>query len=174
MTIFLPFPPSVNSYWRSPTRGALAGRHLISARGRQYRIDAMRAINQQLNSKIKTITKNVSIDVVLFQPNNIRRDLDNFLKAPLDALTHARVWEDDNQVKKIMLSWGENTKNGEMKMQMKHSRQQVPSLLRPKEVCMNTSVQSISTHSTPRLLEPSTWREKQLLAKSGKHSQTNT
>ena len=33
----LPWPPSVNGYWRHPTTGKLAGRHLISEAGRAYR-----------------------------------------------------------------------------------------------------------------------------------------
>ena len=38
----LPYPPSVNTYWRHPSRGPLAGRHLISQEGRAYR-EAIRA-----------------------------------------------------------------------------------------------------------------------------------
>lgn len=33
----LSWPPSVNKYWRHPTKGKLAGRHLISEEGRRYR-----------------------------------------------------------------------------------------------------------------------------------------
>lgn len=33
MKLVLPFPPSVNAYWRAPNKGHLAGRHLISADG---------------------------------------------------------------------------------------------------------------------------------------------
>ena len=37
----LPWPPSVNHYWRTPHRGPLAGRTMISAEGRTYRSDAL-------------------------------------------------------------------------------------------------------------------------------------
>ena len=31
MKLILPFPPSVNTYWRHPNKGAFAGKSLISA-----------------------------------------------------------------------------------------------------------------------------------------------
>jgi crossover junction endodeoxyribonuclease RusA len=33
MKLVLPFPPSVNTYWRAPNKGPLKGRHLISEKG---------------------------------------------------------------------------------------------------------------------------------------------
>lgn len=30
MKLVLPFPPSVNTYWRAPNKGPLAGRHLLA------------------------------------------------------------------------------------------------------------------------------------------------
>ncbi|HAI1998154.1 TPA: RusA family crossover junction endodeoxyribonuclease [Escherichia coli] len=47
-----------------------------------------------------------SVEIVLFPPDNRIRDLDNYNKALFDALTHAGVWEDDSQVKRMLVEWG--------------------------------------------------------------------
>ncbi len=48
MKLTLPFPPSVNSYWRAPNKGALTGKHLISANGRKYLTNAVADVVEQL------------------------------------------------------------------------------------------------------------------------------
>ncbi len=50
--------------------------------------------------------------LVLCPPDNRSRDLDNYLKAIFDSLTHAGVWEDDSQVKKMAVEWGGTVKPG--------------------------------------------------------------
>lgn len=37
MKLTLPFPPSVNTYWRHPNKGPFAGKSLISVAGRKFR-----------------------------------------------------------------------------------------------------------------------------------------
>lgn len=106
MKLTLPFPPSVNSYWRAPNKGPLAGRHLISADGRIFRSNACAAVIEQLRRIPKPISVELSVSVVLFPPNRARRDLDNYLKALFDALTHSNVWVDDSQIKHMDVSWG--------------------------------------------------------------------
>lgn len=93
MILNLPFPPSVNQYYRSPNKGPLAGRTLISEKGRAYR-DAVRI----LASAGKPIAGRVAVVIEAFMPDNRRRDLDNLTKALLDSLTHAGVWLDDSQI----------------------------------------------------------------------------
>jgi len=112
MKLTLPFPPSVNSYWRAPNKGPLAGRHLISAEGRKFRSEAASAVIEQLRRIPKPMNGELSVNVVLFPPTKHRRDLDNYLKALFDALTHSNVWEDDSQIKHMEVTWGPLTKNG--------------------------------------------------------------
>lgn len=94
--IDLPWPPSVNHYWRTPRTGALAGRTLISEEGRAYR----NAVNTQvtLQRARHHITNRIRVEIEAFMPDRRRRDLDNLPKSVLDSLTHAGVWQDDAQI----------------------------------------------------------------------------
>ncbi len=106
MILTLPFPPSVNGYWRSPNKGPLAGAHLISAKGRRFRTDVLASILEAFHKYPVSLVDDVSISLVLSPPDRARRDLDNYFKALFDALTHAGIWKDDIQVKKITACWG--------------------------------------------------------------------
>ncbi|EFG3327626.1 RusA family crossover junction endodeoxyribonuclease, partial [Escherichia coli] len=106
MKLILPFPPSVNTYWRHPNKGAFAGKSLISAAGRKFQSAACAAIVEQLRRLPKPTSAPASVEIVLFPPDNRSRDLDNYNKALFDALTHAGVWEDDSQVKRMLVEWG--------------------------------------------------------------------
>ncbi|OAT54005.1 RusA family crossover junction endodeoxyribonuclease [Providencia heimbachae] len=108
-TIFLtlPFPPSVNACWRN-----VNGKTLISAAGRKFRANAIAAVYEQLRKIPTAITEPVSVIVKMYPPTRQRRDIDNYLKAPFDALTHAGVWRDDDQVKRVEMEWCEVVKGG--------------------------------------------------------------
>ena len=119
MKLNLPFPPSVNTYWRAPNKGPLAGRHLISENGRKFRSNAAASVIEQLRRLPKPLMGDLSVNVVLFPPNKAPRDLDNYLKALFDAMTHAHVWEDDIQIKHMEVSWGPVQKNGGVSLTIK-------------------------------------------------------
>ncbi|WP_439242418.1 RusA family crossover junction endodeoxyribonuclease [Lonepinella sp. BR2474] len=87
--ITLPYPPSVNTYWRH-TRD---GRHYISEKGK-----AFQASCKQACEPFKLIKGNVSIDILMFPPDKRKRDVDNILKALLDGLTHSGIIEDDSLI----------------------------------------------------------------------------
>lgn len=96
LTITLPYPPSVNRYWRQ-----WQGRTLISAAGRAYRTEAMRAALQVRKTAYDTSRLRVTIEATM--PDRRKRDLDNLPKAVLDALTHAGVWADDEQIDELTI-----------------------------------------------------------------------
>jgi len=114
--LVLPFPPSVNTYWRAPNKGPLAGRHLISAKGRAYQSVACAAIVEQLRRLPKPTSAAAAVEITLFPPDARRRDIDNYNKALFDALTHAGVWKDDSQVKRMLVEWGPVTKKGRVEI----------------------------------------------------------
>ena len=91
-TITIPFPPSVNGYWR-----AVQGRNILSKRGREYRKAAMAAVLSQRFSGMP-LDGRLWVSLDLHPPDRKRRDVDNYSKGSLDALTHAGVWVDDEQI----------------------------------------------------------------------------
>jgi crossover junction endodeoxyribonuclease RusA len=103
LSFTLPYPPSVNTYWRHPSRGPLAGRHLISQEGRDYRTAVCAYVAE---GQTKPVTGPLAVDIEAFFPDRRRRDLDNILKSLLDSLTHAGVWEDDSQITDLRIRKG--------------------------------------------------------------------
>jgi crossover junction endodeoxyribonuclease RusA len=93
----LPFPPSVNHYWRH-----VGNRTLISRTGRAYRQQVLHDV-QQLG--LRVITGPIKLEVIVTRPDRRRRDVDNLLKSLLDALDHAEVYEDDSQIQDLRISW---------------------------------------------------------------------
>lgn len=116
MKLTLPFPPSVNVYWRSPNSGPLKGRTLVSARGRAFQSEVCAAIIEQLRRLPKPSSAPAAVEIVLFPPDARRRDIDNYNKALFDALTHAGIWEDDSQIKRMLVEWGPVTQKGKVEI----------------------------------------------------------
>lgn len=85
---------------------------LISEKGRAFRANAVAAIYEQLRRRPKAITEKVSVVIKMYPPSKRRMDIDNYLKAPFDALTHANIWKDDDQVKHVDMQWCEVVKGG--------------------------------------------------------------
>lgn len=116
MILSLPWPPSVNVYWRH-----VGPKVLISAEGRAYAhkvhdcVLMQRAPRSSLNAT-RRFDSPVSVDIIAYPPNRARHDLDNLPKAILDALTKARVWEDDSLVHDLRIRWGEVRKGGEIQI----------------------------------------------------------
>ena len=98
----LPWPPSVNHYWVH-TRTVT----FISAKGKEYR-KSVSAIVAQNHTVIRV--KPIKVDIIAYRPDRRLRDLDNLLKAPLDALTNAQVWTDDSLIRDLRIRWGEGIK----------------------------------------------------------------
>lgn len=93
ITLELPWPPSVNHYYRH-----VGPRVLISKEGRNYR-DAI-ATRIKL-SGIKKFVGDVELQLQLYPPDNRRRDIDNVLKCVLDTLTIGGLYEDDSLIKRL-------------------------------------------------------------------------
>lgn len=104
-SFILPWPPSVNSYWRHPTKGPLAGRHLISVEGRAYRVAVKHALDEQRFDAMGA--DRLAVDIVVEVPDRRRRDLDNITKGLLDALCEAGLYADDSQIDDLHIIRGQ-------------------------------------------------------------------
>ena len=92
----LPWPPSINHYYRYLNR-----RVVISGKGRDFRNDVFDIIAEM---DIKPITGPVGISIQIAPPDKRRRDIDNIQKPLLDALEHAeKVFENDSQIVSLMI-----------------------------------------------------------------------
>lgn len=105
----LPFPPTVNTYWRS----ARAGRGItvyISDKGKAFRRDVHICVLQARANK--KLSGRLSVEVELYPTDKRARDIDNCLKSLLDALTHAGVYLDDEQIDRLVVTRKEQVKGG--------------------------------------------------------------
>lgn len=103
INVTLPWPPSVNQYWRT-----FRNRMILSAAGREYRKLAVGQVLAQLKTVITLKDKPLRVTIEAWRPDNRRRDLDNLLKAALDALAYAGVYEDDSQIRDLRIYWSEH------------------------------------------------------------------
>lgn len=87
----LPWAPSVNHYWRFTPRGVL-----ISRAGREYREKVGWCVGHARGAFTKA--DRLLMLVLACPPDRRIRNLDNINKAVWDALQHAGVYADDDQI----------------------------------------------------------------------------
>ena len=101
--LHLPFPPTLNSYYKQ----GKGWKQYISLRGKKFRADVEAEVEQQLVGVVDLpFDHKLNVTVVLHMPDKRTRDLDNYMKALLDALTKAGVWEDDSQIDQLAIYRG--------------------------------------------------------------------
>ena len=116
----LPWPPSVNHYWRLGGHGRI----YISEEGRRFR----RSVRVLVSARIKQpLRGRLSLEVYLHGPLRDRRghrlgrrsyDIDNRLKALLDALEHGGAFGDDEQIDAIQLERATRVEGGRTQVYM--------------------------------------------------------
>lgn len=103
-TITLPWPPSVNHYWRM-----WRGRMLISREGRAYR-EQVGAILRAAG--VTPLSGRLAIHVELYPPDRRKRDVDNMFKAIGDSLQRGGAFQDDSQIVWLLLEKAEVVDSG--------------------------------------------------------------
>lgn len=105
------WPPSINHYW---LRNRTGGVH-ISRDGDMFRfrvLCAVRTLRKAGKFPLQPLESNLGVEIKMCPPDRRKRDIDNTLKATLDALTHANVWVDDSQIKRLTLTMAKEPVRG--------------------------------------------------------------
>jgi len=95
ITLTIPWPPSANRYWR-----VYRGKPRRSPAARAFRKNVIATVMADLG-QIKPLEGELGVSLRLIPPDNRRRDADNVQKPILDALEHAGVYRNDNQVSEL-------------------------------------------------------------------------
>jgi len=110
----IPYPPSVNTYWRFVTNHFKAPRVLLSEKGRAYK--AMVAMH--INRPTVPLKGELFMSIVCYPPDRRRRDMDNVLKGCFDALQYAGIYEDDSQIVAFNFRKAEMIKGGQLDIEI--------------------------------------------------------
>lgn len=102
MVIDLPWPPSVNRYWRR-----VGSKTLLSKDAREYHQAVLRVTENAEHFDVP-----VEVSILAYPPDRRRRDLDNVLKAILDSLEKAGVLKDDSLVDMLRIEREERMPGG--------------------------------------------------------------
>ncbi len=85
----LPWPPSVNTAWRH------AGKFTYLTKPQRHFRDE---VSKSLTGYAECLYGRLAVSIELIAPTKRKYDIDGRIKAVLDALQHAMLFEDDEQV----------------------------------------------------------------------------
>lgn len=107
-SLTLPLGPSINHYWRKTPTGMR-----VSEEGISFRQEVWVAVRQ---AKIPKLTGRICVVLRVFPRDRRLIDIDNRIKAVLDALQKAGVYDDDAQVDDLHVSRGPIVQGGRMEL----------------------------------------------------------
>lgn len=99
----LPWPPSVNVYWRTGTSTRGVPMTYLSRRAKEFRAAVNAAVRDGDSDVPETLFGRLKVQLELIAPTNRKFDVDNFAKSTLDALAHAGVFANDEQVDELVV-----------------------------------------------------------------------
>lgn len=109
--LVLPYPPTVNTYWRMSTAGGRLRMH-ISPKGLAYRQKVKDALLEASGGRMRMWDGDLSFRLWVSPPDKRVRDLDNLLKALLDALGEAHAYDNDSRIRRLDIMWCHPVKGG--------------------------------------------------------------
>lgn len=110
ISLTLPFPPTANKAWQR-----VGNRTLISEHGKAYRrgVQGQVLVARRSGALPKAALQGPLTAVLLaFPPDDGGRDIDNLIKATLDAMGAAGVYVDDSQIRDLRIVWQDTVKGG--------------------------------------------------------------
>lgn len=110
LRISLPWPPSVNNYWKRTRKGIR-----VSDKGMEYKI-TIDSLIEKFNLRM-SIDEPIDVVMWYFPPDKRIRDIDNYSKGLFDSLSEAEFWTDDKIIKRMTVEWdSDNKKLGRVDM----------------------------------------------------------
>lgn len=126
--LHLPWPPTINSYYKV-TRN---GQRYLDKKVRLFRALVAESVHEQMPGI--TLYDSLFMDVYLFPPDRRKRDLDNYMKGLLDALTESGLWGDDSLIDQLHIYRGEIVTGGSVRVELSDAGP---------IVCMESTVKSV-------------------------------
>lgn len=112
IVLHLPWPPTVNSYYKV-TR---YGQRYLDKKVRAFRDLVAESVHEQIPGV--TLDESLFMEVYLYPPDKRKRDLDNYMKGLLDALTEAELWIDDSLVDQLHIFRGVIVSGGSVRVEI--------------------------------------------------------
>lgn len=109
--MYLPFPVSANAL-HIPVQNRIC----LTYKARDY-YNTMKDLLQKEN--IKTLKGRLSAEIWVYEPNKIRRDINNITKSLFDALEMCKVYENDHQIDETIIRRCECYKGGRIRVRIK-------------------------------------------------------
>jgi crossover junction endodeoxyribonuclease RusA len=108
IALTLPLPPTINHYFARN-----GSRTYLPAKVREYRKAVADIV---ADARHQTLEGRLSLFVAVYPATKAKTDLDNRAKGLQDALTHAGVWMDDEQIDQLIMVRREVIKGGQVKV----------------------------------------------------------
>jgi len=112
VVLHLPWPPTVNSYYKITRHG----QRYLDKKVRAFRDVVAESVHEQMPGII--LDESLFMEVYLFPPDRRKRDLDNYMKGLLDALTNAGMWDDDSLIDQLHIYRGEIVNGGSVRVEL--------------------------------------------------------
>jgi len=110
----LPYPKkiTVNSYWKTGKNGLYSNPYI-----KTFKALVCNAVKDSISYRNVSFGKEkIGVAINVYPPDDRIRDIDNILKATLDALQFAQVYENDSQIIQLYVEKLDKVKDGKLEI----------------------------------------------------------